>query len=443
MASLMHDHYLAEHARLASQLPGHALPWLQAERKAALERFTLQGLPTPRNESWKYTDLRLVEKQHFAAAQAIDGITLSDLPLPAGLDAHRLVFINGHYAPALSDIGQLPAGACLGPLSAHLAANDDELRAQLTAGMSGTQGTLSDFNAAFMRDGLYLRLADGVALDRPVYVLYLSCGPGMVILRNLVKLGRNSEAMLVEHYAGDSRIGAQEPALTHSLTDAQTAAGSRFTRCKLQQESLHRFHLAAFYLDQGQDTHSSLHGIDLGGRLVRNDTHSRLTGTGAEVLLDGVYAPSGRQHIDNHTQIDHLQPHGRSRESYRGVLDGHGRGVFNGKIVVHKGAQKTDSDQSSAALLLSKNAEVDAKPELEIYADDVKCAHGATVGQLDETAVFYLRSRGVDEVSARNILTYSFADEVIRRMGNDALRKHIESHFMAKLPNGQLLKELL
>lgn len=445
MTPSLRNHYLAEYARLAEQLPGQADSWLRVEREAALERFTQMGLPTPRDERWKYTDLRLLEKRPLKAAQPIETeLTVESLPIPSGLDAHRLVFLNGLFSPALSDIGSLPPRTRIESLSQHLQRPGDEIRAQLNATLNGASGPLSDFNFAFMRDGLYLRLADGVVLERPVYVLYLSSGAGLASMRNLVQIGSNSQATLIEHYAGLPILETSaEPSVTHALTEVQVGHGAGFTRCKLQQDSLQAVHLGAFYMDQGQDSRTSLHGIDLGGRLVRNDTFARLAGTGAEIHMDGVYAPSGRQHMDNHTQIDHLQTHGTSREAYKGVLDGHGRGVFNGKIVVHKDAQKTDSDQSSAALLLSKTAEVDAKPELEIYADDVKCAHGATVGQLDESAVFYLRSRGVEEASARNILTYSFADEIIRRVGSAALRKHIESHFMAKLPNSDNLRELL
>jgi Fe-S cluster assembly protein SufD len=290
-----------------------------------------------------------------------------------------------------------------------------------------------------MSDGLYLQLADGAALDRPLHLLFITAGSGMAHVRNLVRLGQGSEATIIEHYVGTD----DSQALTTAVTEVQAAAGARLMRGKLQQESAAGYHIGGFYLDQARDSHALLHAVDLGGRLVRNDTHSRLAGAGAEVQLHGVYAPAGRQHMDNHTRIDHLQPQGTSRETYKGVLDGHGRGVFNGKIVVHPGAQKTDSAQTSAALLLSRNAEVDAKPELEIYADDVKCAHGATVGQLDEAAIFYLQSRGVDAATARSILTYSFTDEVIRRLGIEALRRHIESHFLARLPNGDSLRDLL
>jgi Fe-S cluster assembly protein SufD len=440
MDTALREHYLALHGRLGSQLPGAGDVWLQSERAAALERFADAGFPTPREESWKYTDLRLLVKQGFETCPPIElDAAAIRAWLPNGLDGHRLVFVNGHYAPALSEMGELPHGVVLDSLAAQMAKPDDGLRAQFNATVNGSRTALTDFNTAFLTDGLYLTLADGVVLEHPLHLLFVAIGTGMANLRNLIRLGRGSEATVIEHYVG--AVDAQT--LTTAITEVQAAPDARLFRCRVQQEATGSFHLGGFYLEQARGSQAQLHAVDLGGRLVRNDTHSRLAGAGAEVHLHGVYAPNGRQHIDNHTRIDHVQPHGTSRETYKGVLAGHGRGVFNGKIVVHKDAQKTDSEQSSAALLLSRTAEVDAKPELEIYADDVKCAHGATVGQLDENAVFYLRSRGVDEAGARNILTYSFADEVIRRVRIEALRKHIESHFMAQLPNGQALRELL
>jgi Fe-S cluster assembly protein SufD len=438
MSNAVREHYLAEHARVAARLPGDG--WLRAARAEALRHFAEAGFPTPREEDWKYTDLRALDRLRPVLAQPLelDRSAIHAL-CPTGLEAHRLVFVNGFYAPALSDIGSLPAGAALGPLAERLSTPDEALRVQFDATVNGSRTALTALNTAFAGDGLYLQLADGVALERPVHVLFIGQGSGMIHVRNLIRLGRRSEAVVIEQYLG----GAEAQTLTTAVTEIQADAGARLARSKLQQDAPGGYHYGGFYLDQGRDSEARLHGVDLGGRLVRNDTEVRLRGHGAGIHLHGMYAPAARQHIDNHTRIDHLQPACLSRETYKGVIGAQGRGVFNGRIVVHKDAQKTDSEQSSAALLLAQNAEVDAKPELEIYADDVKCAHGATVGQLDETAVFYLQSRGVDETSARNILTYSFADEAIRRIGIEALRKHIEARFMAKLPNGPQLRELL
>src|SRR5699024_8002233 len=207
---------------------------------------------------------------------------------------------------------------------------------------------------------------------------------------------------------------------------------------RLQEESAHGFHISALFAQQQRDSHITNHGFDLGGKLTRIDTNSRLTEPNTEVEYYGVYIANGRQHVDNHTRVDHATEHGTSREVFKGILGDSSRGVFNGKVVVHKYAQKTDSEQSKDALLLSKKAEIDAKPELEIYADDVKCAHGSTVGQLDEDAIFYLRSRGVDETGARTILTYSFARELVQKVDSEALEHYIEATLMAKLPGGDI-----
>jgi Fe-S cluster assembly protein SufD len=293
-------------------------------------------------------------------------------------------------------------------------------------------------NAAFASDGLYLELGDGARLDKPLHVIFAGTGNSFVALRNRIRLGRNAEAAVIEHYVGPA--GGRY--FTSTVTEIDAGVGSRLTRIRLQQESAQAFHIGNLVLHQARDSVVSLHGFDLGARLARSDTQVHLNGPGAEISLNGIYAPAGRQHIDNHTRIDHRQPQCRSREAFRGVIDGHGRGVFNGKIVVHKDAQKTDSQQSSAALLLSRHAEVDAKPELEIYADDVKCAHGATVGQLDEEAIFYLRSRGLDDTAARSLLTYSFADVLVRELPIPTLRRYVERELLSRLPGGSALEGL-
>jgi len=228
----------------------------------------------------------------------------------------------------------------------------------------------------------------------------------------------------------------------NAVTEAVTEDNAQLTRCRLQQESAHGYHVSAFFGQQTRDSRIHNHSFDLGGRLARIDTNTRLVGENAEIGLYGVYAGSKRQHIDNHTRVDHATERGISRENFKGVLNDRSRGVFNGKIVIHQDAQKTDSEQSSAALLLSKKAEVDAKPELEIYADDVKATHGSTIGQLDEDAVFYLRCRGIDETGARTILTYSFARELVQMLKDEALEHYVEAALMDKLPGGELFANI-
>lgn len=438
------DRYLSEFARVQPTLPGSAVDWVTRRRRDALDRLVDTGLPVPRDEDWKYTDIKAIAKREFTApAQAPDSADLpGDTGAIAGLEAHRLVFVNGHFSPSMSDIGTLPDGAVLRPLSAVLENPTALLESHLGSALSDQASGFSELNTAFMSDGVYLQLADGVVLERPVYAICLAT-PGdsstMANLRHVVLLGRNAEAELIEHYTavpGDAY-------LTNVVTEVFAEAGAQLRRCRLQQEADNGYHVGSVHAQQARDSRVDFHNVDLGGRLSRCDTDSRLNDTGAEAHIHGLYLPDGRRHIDNHTRIDHLHPHGTSREVYKGVLMGRGRGVFNGKIIVHRDAQKTDSEQSSAALLLSTNAEVDAKPELEIYADDVKCAHGSTVGQLDEDAVFYLRSRGVDLETARALLTYSFADEVIQTIASPAVRRHVEGSLLARLPNGEYIQELL
>lgn len=438
------DHYLSEFARVERTLPGHDNKWLAEMRQSSLERFREADFPSTRIENWKYTDVRPIQKRDFDVATEQAETALSDVKgqLLEALDAHRLVFVNGRYNPALSQVGELPKGAEVTSLSQKLATPDDLLRHHLGQVINGQATAFSDLNAAFMSDGLFLSLADGVALNKPVHVLFLGTEaehPLMSHVRNFYHLGTGAEAAVIEHYAG---LGEAQY-FTNSVSEIVTGRNAGLLYYKLQQESERAYHVASINARQNRDSRFAAHGADLGGRLVRTDTNCLLDGEGADARLYGVYAPRGKQHIDNHTRVDHARPHGTSREFYKGILDGRARGVFNGKVVVHNDAQKTDSEQKSEALLLSKHAEVDAKPELEIYADDVKCQHGSTVGQLDDEAIFYLQSRGVDLDSARSLLTYSFADEVIREIRLQALRKRIESALLARLPGGESIREML
>ncbi len=438
------EHYLSEYTRVKDRLPGVDNAWVADFRESALARFREAGFPTTRMENWKYTDVRPVEKHAFTAPDRAGkaGRDTVQALLPAGLDAHVLVFVGGRYSAELSAVGELPKGAEIASLADKLARPDEALQNHLGGMIDGQATAFSDFNAAFMRDGLCLSLADGVVLDKPVYALFLGTQaeqPVMAHLRNLYQLGSGAEAAVVEHYAGleDSRY------FTNAITEIATGQNAGLLYYKLQQESESAYHVAGVHTRQARDSRLASHTVDLGGRLARTDLNSRLDGAGADARLYGIYAPHRKQHMDNHTRIDHATPHGTSREFYKGILDGRGRGVFNGKVVVHTGAQKTDSNQKSEALLLSKHAEVDAKPELEIYADDVQCQHGSTVGQLDEEAIFYLQSRGVALDAARSLLTYSFAEEVIREIRLQALRERVQANLLARLPGGTEIQEML
>ena len=433
------DHYSSEFAGLNPGSPA----WLSELQKSAFEAFRSEGFPTTRHEDWKYTDIRPITKRRFSTAAAKIGfdrkyVDSAGFTLPA---CHELVFANGRHAPDLSTLLALTGGVMVQSLLEALDGNEDLITGIFKRSESVKNAFIS-LNTALITDGGFLYIPDGVCLEQPVHLIFLAGGqeqPVAAHLRNLIIMGKNSRATVIESY-----IGVKDGEyFTNTVTDILTGEGAVLEHYKLQQESLQGYHVANMNIHQNRDSRVESHSISLGGALVRNDIKSLLAEEGAGIELNGLYVAGGRQHVDNHTRIDHLKPNTSSREHYRGVLDGHARGVFNGKVVVHKDAQKTDAHQSNANLLLSDNAEVDTKPELEIYADDVKCSHGATIGQLDESMLFYLRSRAIDEETARSLLTFAFADEVISHIRLEAVRKRLEAVVVGKLPDTDVIKEFL
>lgn len=433
------DHYLAEYARVERDLPGSNES--KRERSAELTRFSEAGFPSTREENWKYTSLQPVEKRRFEISDESEPVALDELRkfIPADLAAHRIIFVDGHFNAGLSDLDDLPDGVTVRSLAGYLS---DHAGATVKAReIEEEPGSLTAMNAAFFTDGAYVETAANAVLDKPLHVISVASGAReerMTQVRHRYVFGENSQATIIEHSVG---LGSK-PYFANQVTEAVMGRNAQLTRVRIQQESERGYHVSSFFAHQRRDSRVFNHGFDLGGRLARIDTNARLVDHNAEIHLYGVYAPTGRQHIDNHTRIDHATEHSLSREFYRGVLNDHARGVFNGKIVIHKDAQKTDSEQACNALLLSDKAEVDAKPELEIYADDVTAAHGSTVGQLDEDAVFYLNSRGVDEQGARAILTYSFANALVQKIGIAPLERYVEAALLAKMPGGRAYADL-
>jgi Fe-S cluster assembly protein SufD len=436
------DHYVNAFTTLKSRLPGAGVPWLEGLRSEALARFQTLGFPSTRDEDWKYTSVRPIERRAFAlVGESCLGLMEEDLgeALMEGLETHRMVFVNGAYAPQLSHPGRLPTGVRLASMAAITAADPQALEPFLGRyAASGTNG-FSALNASYWGDGVYLDLAPGVELAAPIHLVYVTTAqsePMAHHLRNLIIAGEASCATVIEHYI---RLG-DGVYLNNVVTEAVLGARARLVHYRLQEESEKAYHVSTLQAHQERDSRLTAWGVSLGGALVRHDTNSVLDGEGAHCSLLGLYVAAGRQHVDNHTRIDHKRPHGTSREIYKGVLGGRARAVFSGKIHVHPHAQKTDAEQSNKNLLLSRDAEVDTKPQLEIYADDVKCAHGATVGQLDEQMLFYLRSRGIDEASARGMLTYGFARDLVERMDLAAIRERTERLVADKLRGGAHLE---
>jgi Fe-S cluster assembly protein SufD len=431
--------FVADFERAAPALPGAQTPWLARLRREALARFAEAGVPTRRDEEWKYTSLALLDKARFTAlANGSERTVARDEAQAlafAALDAHLMVFVDGRYAPALSHVGTLPAGAALRSMGELLDHPPEPLRDLLAPPRNAT--VFAQLNTAFMTDGLYLHLARGIVVERPIHLVFVSTGTGRAVHpRNIVVAAPGSSATIVEHYAG-----GEAAYFTNALTQILAGAGSAIEHFKLQQEGAHALHIGGIHAAQARASRLASHSIALGGALARTDITTSFDAEGCEATFDGLYVLDGRQHVDHHTRVDHAKPNGTSRELYRGVLGGSSRAVFNGKVVVHPGAIKTDARQANHNLLLSRDAEVDTKPQLEIHADDVKCSHGATVGQLDAAQLFYLRSRGIDERAARALLTHAFAREVIERIRLAPLRERLGQWLLARLPEGAPLLE--
>lgn len=428
--------------RMPRYLAGHAVPWLTAARQSAYQRFAAHGLPTRREEEWKYTDVSLIGKRASLAPDNIPPDPSSEARLFAWALAeegvHLMVFVNGHYSSELSALDALPGGVRLDSLADLL-----EGEADLPDTFFDQQHEHTIFTAlnnALTTDGAVLRLSPGTVLERPLYLLFIASGHGTAIYpRNIVMAGEGAHATLIEHYFG--MLDGHN--FTNAVSQISLAEHAELQHCKLLQEGKDSIHVAGIHAEQAAGSRFVSHSFALGGRLVRNDITSRLNGPDCLCTFDGLYLLEGKQHVDHHTRIDHLAPSGTSREYYRGILEGESHGVFNGKVVVHPHAVKTDAHQSNHNLLLSRHAEVDTKPQLEIFADDVKCTHGATVGQLDDDSLFYLRSRGIDAPAARSLLIYGFANDIIARVEVPVMRERIEHLVLDRLPQGEQIKELL
>jgi len=404
---------------------------LQQIREQAWQAFEASGLPTTRDEDWKYTDLSrmqaLLGEQWWQLATAGTVVDAASLAIPK-LDAYRILFVNGHLDARASE---LPASVSVTSLAA-LIQDEPEQAVELIEYQADAllNNGIIAANSALATDGACICVPDNTQLDKPLYILHVNSG-GTAHVRTGISIGKHAAAEIIEHFAGDH----DEAGLTTAVTAIRLHDGARLEHYRLQMEAAKQCHLGRVEITQQRDSSYTLHASELGGLIARADVVSRLQQQGASCKLNGLFVAAGRQHIDHHTRIDHNAPHCTSRENYRAVLDGRSHGVFNGKIVVAEGAVKTDSAQSNANLLLSKHAEIDTKPELEIYNDDVKCAHGVTVGQLDHNQLFYLKSRGLSEDEAKQMLTFAFADEILAKMSNKTVRRYVEKAAFAKLPN--------
>jgi len=438
--------YLSQFARLEERLTGNRQPWFHRTRKAAIAHFAELGFPTTRHEEWKFANVAPLTKIPFRPVEGseLDGVTDESLKrfTFGGLDCTQLVFVNGRFAEELSTIWPLHNGMKVGSLAAALDSDRERVEPYLARHAGYKDQAFVALNTAFVEDGAFVYVPPGKIVEHPLHLLFVSTSPDEPTVshpRNLIVVGDNSQITIVESYVGlDGSLY-----FTNAVTEIIAGQNAVIDHCKLQQESEKAFHIATLAVHQDRASNFTSHSISLGGAFVRNDVNARLDAEGVECTLNGLYVASGHQLVDNHTVIDHAKPHCSSHEVYKGVLDGKSKGVFNGKILVRPDAQKTDAKQTNKNLLLSADAVIDTKPQLQIYADDVKCTHGATIGQLDNDAVFYLRSRGIGPEDARNMLTYAFANDILSRIKIDEVRTHLDAAFLSWLPKGQEMKEAL
>jgi Fe-S cluster assembly protein SufD len=430
------DTYLESFSGFQKTAAGRDLGWLRKLREDALARFCEVGFPTTHDEDWRFTNVSAIAKTPFKlAARAAHKLDKTDLVLYALPDAAcQLVFVDGYFAPELSSVGKLPKGLEVTSLSEALKTNAAAIEAHLGKYLDIKRDPFSALNTAFAQDGGYVYAAKGVVLEQPIHLLFVSTAgdePLMAHPRNLIVAEDKSQVAVVEDYV--SLKGGV--AFSNTATEIVAGGSAVVSHYMIEREHTDAFNISTLRVQQGRSANVSTHSILVGGGLVRNNVHPVLNGEGANCLINGLFLGDGKQHLDNYMLVEHAQPHCESHQFYNGILDGKSHGVFHGRIIVHKDAQKTDAKQTNRNLLLSDDAQIDTKPQLEIYADDVKCTHGATIGQIEENALFYLRSRGIDERSARKLLLMAFANECLDRMKEESVRNHIEglinSHLFA------------
>ncbi|MBI2186084.1 MAG: Fe-S cluster assembly protein SufD [Acidobacteria bacterium] len=427
------DLYRTEYTKARARRPKGEPPALAERRDEALSRFLELGFPTTRHEEWRFTSVAPIADQPFAPAPPLVGDVCPVDVTPFrfhGVCAAELVFVDGHYVPSLSTRAALLGGARAGSLAAAIAGHAPEIDPFLARVAAFERAPFVALNTALFADGAYVHVPAHTVLEHPVHLLFVSTGGGaahgspllMSHPRVLAVLGDNSQASIVETYAGPDGMRY----FTNPVTEIVLGQNAVVVHYKLQRESSEAYHVGTMSVRASRSANCASHSVSAGGALVRNDVVAVLAGEGGECALNGLYLADRQRLVDNHTTIDHATAHCGSREIYKGILADRARGVFNGKIIVRPDAQKTDAKQTNRALLLSEDAQVNSKPELEIFANDVKCTHGAAVGQLDEDAVFYLRSRGLGLAEARHMLIHAFLGDVLQRMPLAPVREGIE-----------------
>ena len=432
--------YRADLDAVAAALPGRGRTWLDALRAAGREAFLSVGFPTSRLEDWKYTDLRELVRKPLALGGTIpDASVVRELlaPVPAASDEIRIVLVNGTWSEEFSDLRRLPAGVSVESLAAAMARGAEGLEGRLGTLAPVTGRPLSALSTALLRDGVFLQVADGVRLEEPIHLVHLSQGGGDGAAfhpRHLLVLGAGSRTRVIESCVG----GSAGRYLTNTVTEADVAAGAVLEHLGVQDESQDAWHVSRLAVRLAREAHlRACHGA-FGARVSRDELDVLLAEPGSSCDLAGVYAAGGSRLADTQVLVDHAAPDCRSKQTYRGIVSGRATGVFTGRVIVRAGSDGTDAAQDSKSLLLSPDAQADTRPQLEIYADDVKCSHGTTTGQLDATSLFYLRSRGIACDEARQMLTRAFAATVILSLEEGSVRDHLAALLDRNLENGDV-----
>jgi len=419
--------YLEAFQGFTQRAAGRDHGWRRKLREDAFARFSEVGFPTTRDEDWRLTSVSAIARAPFKLPERsrarLSGSDLKRWRLEGALA--QLVFVDGQFVAELSNIGTLPKGVSVSSLRQSLENNESAVDAHLGKYLNIERDPFCALNTAFAEDGAVVVVPRGCVLETPVHLLFVSTradSPRMVHPRNLFIFANESQGTVIEEYVS---LGGGT-VLCNTATELIAGESANVSHYMIEREHNDAFNISTLRMQQERSANVSSHSLLLGGGLVRNNVHPVLAGEGGECLINGLFVGTGHQHLDNYMHVEHASPHCGSRQFYNGILDEHAHGVFHGRIVVHKDAQKTDAKQTNRNLLLSDNAQIDTKPQLEIYADDVKCTHGATIGKIEENALFNLRSRGLDEVGARRLLLFAFASECVERMHVGVARDHAE-----------------
>lgn len=432
-------HYLSHFADFENSLNGGKAKPVHELRKSAISIFSELQFPTTKDEEWKYTNISPIFKHEFIPTEKLP----KDKNIRVGhflfnkMEHSLIVFVNGIYSKSLSKIRELPKGVILKSLAEAIKDDDPIVKKHLGKYADFKNHIFTSLSTAFVQDGAFIYVSEGKIIEDPIHILFLTSTDNSKILvqpRNLFVAGKNSHSTIIEHFAS---LKNDEVYFTNSVTEIVAEEDAFLDHIKLQEESLKSFHIGRMDVHQERNSNFSSHLISFGAEISRNDFNTRFNNEGSESMLNGLYLIEGNQLFDAHTLIDHAKPHCSSHEHYKGILLDNSRGVFNGKVIVRKDAQKTNAFQENNNIILSDNALVNTKPQLEIFADDVKCSHGATIGQLDNDAMFYLKSRGIGDDKAKAILIHAFASDVVRYIKVNPVREYIESILKSKFHEDQ------